>query len=63
MTAPWWVRIAAKLILSRLPVSYRSFARLGLFRHGRMHDPSYALGTFSRHFDRAGSAASAHPAL
>lgn len=31
---PWWSKIAAKLVLSRLPVSYGVWARLGLFRHG-----------------------------
>lgn len=30
---------------------------LGVFRHGRMHDPTYALGIFNRHFARSGLAA------
>lgn len=50
---PWWLRIAIKLVLSRIPLGYRLFAALGVFRHGRMEDPSYALGVFSRHFERA----------
>lgn len=32
---PWWAKLAAKLVLSRLPLDYRAWARLGLFRHGR----------------------------
>ena len=32
--APWWLRIAAKLVLARLPVPYRWWRRLGVFRHG-----------------------------
>lgn len=51
---PWWLRIALKLVLSRIPLGYRLFAALGVFRHGRMHDTSYALGIFSRHFARSG---------
>lgn len=31
---PWWAKMAAKLVLSRLPIGYRLWARLGLFRHG-----------------------------
>ncbi|MEM7219736.1 MAG: methyltransferase domain-containing protein [Pseudomonadota bacterium] len=53
MTAPWWLRILAKLVLSRVPIGYRTFARLGMFRHGRMHKPEYATGIFTRHFSRA----------
>jgi len=51
---PWWLRIAVKLLLTRIPISYRLFAAIGIFRHGRMHDSSYALGVFSRHFERSG---------
>jgi len=31
---PWWAKIGAKLVLARLPLGYRAWARLGLFRHG-----------------------------
>jgi len=31
---PWWLRIIAKMILARLPLPYRWWRRLGLFRHG-----------------------------
>ncbi|HYF07944.1 MAG TPA: methyltransferase domain-containing protein [Acetobacteraceae bacterium] len=32
---PWWAKISAKMVLARMPVGYRAWARLGLFRHGR----------------------------
>jgi len=50
---PWWLKIALKIILSRTPVPYRSWAGLGLFRLGSMTDPAYALGVFHKHYSRA----------
>ena len=50
---PWWARIAAKIIFSRLPVSYRFWRRIGLFRHGEMNHPDKAIKTFEKYFDRA----------
>jgi SAM-dependent methyltransferase len=58
---PWPAKIAAKLVLSRLPVDYRSWSDRGLFRHGEMDDPSYAWGVVSRHVDRALAAGVAKP--
>lgn len=52
--APWWMKIAAKLILSRIPVAGATWQRLGLFRHGAMDDASYALGVFRSHWRRSG---------
>jgi SAM-dependent methyltransferase len=46
---PWWGKIAMKLILARVPISYRQFARLGVFRHGFMDSADYALGVFRDH--------------
>lgn len=51
---PWWGKIGAKLILSRLPVDYRLWQRLGLFRHGQMDTVHYARGVFDLHVERAG---------
>jgi hypothetical protein len=50
---PWWARIAAKIILSRLPIDYRLWQSLGLFRHGRMNDLRYSLDVFESHAARA----------
>lgn len=51
---PWWGKIAAKIILSRLPVDYRAFASLGMFRHGHMDQDDYALRVLLAHLARAG---------
>lgn len=50
---PWWTKIPAKLVLSRLPVSYRFWRRVGLFGHGGMLDPGYASDVFYKHFEQA----------
>lgn len=46
---PWQAKIIAKMALSRLPVSYRLWSGLGLFRHGAMDDYSYAWGILKKH--------------
>lgn len=50
---PWWAKIGIKLTLSRLPLPYAIWSRLGLFRHGDMADPRRAIDAFRAHFDRA----------
>ena len=47
----WQVKIGAKIILSRLSIGHAFWSRLGLFRHGRMDQSSYAYGVFKQHFD------------
>jgi SAM-dependent methyltransferase len=49
---PWWAKIAAKLVLARVPVSYRVWRRLSLFKLGAMDDPAYALSVFRNHYER-----------
>ncbi len=51
---PWWLRITAKVLLSRLPVGYAVWKRLGLFVHGDMNQPANALDTFLMHVKTAG---------
>jgi len=51
-TAPWRLKLAAKLVLARLPVAYGSWSRLTLFKHGTMDEPAYAEGVFRRHLER-----------
>jgi SAM-dependent methyltransferase len=53
---PWQVKIAAKIVLARLPLSYHFWEKIGLFKHGGMERPEYALRIFRRHFDAAGLA-------
>ena len=49
---PWQVKIAVKIVLSRLPFGYRFWEKLSLFKHGEMERPEYAFGAFRKHFDR-----------
>lgn len=60
---PWWFRMAVKLVLSRLPVPYRVWERFGLFAHGRMRSPEYALNVFLSCAEAAGLVAGTVPAL
>jgi SAM-dependent methyltransferase len=50
---PWWGKLGAKIVLSRLPVSYRTWAKVGIFKHGAMIDPRYALDVFQFHYRSA----------
>ncbi|HLK60053.1 MAG TPA: class I SAM-dependent methyltransferase [Chthonomonadaceae bacterium] len=52
-TIPWWMKIGAKVTLSRIPVGYRFWQKLALFQHGHMEQPSYAYEVFRSHYDRA----------
>jgi len=52
---PWQCKIALKLLLARLPVKYQSWSNIGIFRHGTMKDPEYALRVFTTHFERVRS--------
>lgn len=46
---PWWVKIGAKVTLSRLPFDYARWRALNLFVHGGMHDATYAQQVFDEH--------------
>lgn len=52
-TIPWYLKIGAKIVLSRVPASYRIWRRLNLFSHGAMHKPDYALKIFQSHFRKS----------
>lgn len=49
----WALKIAAKIVLSRLPIPYAWWQSIGLFRHGRMDHAEYALKIFRLHSNRA----------
>ena len=51
---PWWSKIAAKVVLARLPLGYRFWQKIGLFRHGHMDQSEYAIGVINNHLRRAG---------
>lgn len=46
---PWYGKIAAKIVLSRLPFGYGLWQQLNLFRLGYMDDPSRAIEVFDMH--------------
>jgi SAM-dependent methyltransferase len=50
---PWPLKIAAKLVLSRLPVSYRTWTKLGFFRHGEMASLPQPQRVFDVHMAQA----------
>ena len=45
----WFLKIIAKLVLSRLPIGYSWWSYIGLFRHGQMDDFSYAWQVLKHH--------------
>ena len=48
-TLNWALKVLAKMALSRLPLRYKTFTRLGMFRHGHMDRSAYAIGVFTKH--------------
>ena len=59
-SVPWQLKIAAKIVLARLPLSYHFWEKIGLFKQGGMERPESALRIFRRHFDAAGLAGKAN---
>lgn len=51
---PWYLKIPAKIVLSRLPIAQRAWQRLNLFRAGAMDTPSYAFEIFKTHYAVSG---------
>jgi len=49
--APWWVKVPLKITLSRLPLAYATWSKLGYFKHGHMKRPEYAYRVFKSHYD------------
>lgn len=47
--------MGVKLVLARLPIRYERWRGLGVFRHGAMLDPDYAISVFARHYERVRS--------
>jgi SAM-dependent methyltransferase len=56
LNIPWWTKITAKIVLSRLPLGYAVWKKLGLFRHGSMDQFGYVKQVFDRHAEVAGLA-------
>ena len=49
----WALKILAKLIMARLPVDYKTWRQIGIFRHGQMDACCYSSRVFQLHFNRA----------
>jgi hypothetical protein len=49
---PWWLKMVAKGVLTRLPFSYGFWRRLNVFRHGTMDDLGYADRVVEAHLSR-----------
>ena len=50
---PWWMKIASKIMISRLPLEHEFWKSLNFFEHGFMEQPDYAYGVFKDHFEQA----------
>ena len=50
---PWWLKIVVKVILSRLPLSYDVWKKMGIFKHGDMDHARYAISVFDKHLTRS----------
>lgn len=51
---PWFVKIPAKIVLSRVPIGSRRWQRFNIFRAGEMDTPASAFGIFKKHLEGAG---------
>lgn len=50
---PWWVKIAIKILLNRLPFSRTLWSyKLGLLKHGDMLNPEYSWKVFNSHYSK-----------
>lgn len=48
---PWWAKIGAKIVLTKVPISYELWRRIGIFRHGKMIEATYSRSVFDSHMD------------
>lgn len=49
---PWWGKIVAKIVLSRVPLPYEVWRRVNVFRHGSMLRPDYAYRLVTHHINQ-----------
>jgi hypothetical protein len=45
----WRVKIFSKIIISRLPIKYGFWKKIGIFRHGSMDNIEYSISVFQSH--------------
>src|SRR5258708_4113369 len=53
-STPWFVKIPAKIMLSRFPVGAHQWQRLHLFRARTMDSPAEAFQIFNKYFSNSG---------
>ena len=46
---PWWFKLLIKIVLSRLPISYKRWKIIGIFSHGAMSNEEYSINVFNNH--------------
>jgi SAM-dependent methyltransferase len=51
---PWFLKIPAKVALSRLPIRDKQWQKLNLFRAGTMDSPEFAFSIFKNHYEESG---------
>lgn len=51
---PWRLKIALKVMLSRIPLPYGLWSSLGIFKHGHMDEYSYAWSVLNNHLKSSG---------
>jgi SAM-dependent methyltransferase len=51
---PWFLKIPAKIALSRLPISDKQWQKLNIFRAGTMDSPEFAFSIFKKHYEGSG---------
>jgi SAM-dependent methyltransferase len=51
---PWFLKIPAKVALSRLPIRDKQWQKLNLFRAGTMDSPEFAFSIFKKHYEESG---------
>ncbi|MCK5725196.1 MAG: methyltransferase domain-containing protein [Thiotrichaceae bacterium] len=53
MNIKWWMKIPAKLILSRTPIARSFLRKFSIFRHGDMDNSAYAFDVVNKHYQTA----------
>lgn len=51
---PWWIKIASKILLSRLPLGYSFWSKIELFKHGSMCEANISFPMILSHAQDAG---------
>ena len=47
----WFLKMTAKIIISRVPIGYQFWQKVGLFRHGSMDNSEYSISVFQNHIN------------